>query len=109
MQLAGRLFFTPSMGKFSLASLSSITFLCHSLGLLSLLFVPGVASIWIFASLHGISNGASTLARAALVAETYGSAHYGSINGSMVTMIAIVQTIAPIGAGALRDITGNYI
>jgi cyanate permease len=108
MQLAGRLFFIPSMGKFSLTSLTAITFLCHSLGVLSLLLVPGISSIWLFASFHGIANGASTLARAALVADTYGSTHYGSINGSMVTMVALVQTIAPIGAGALHDASGNY-
>ena len=108
MQLAGRLFFTPSMGKFSLTNLTAVTFLCHTAGLLSLLLVPGILSIWLFASFHGLSNGASTLARAALVAEAYGPAYYGSINGSMVTMIAIVQTVAPLGAGMLRDSTGNY-
>lgn len=108
MQLAGRIFFTPSMGKISLATLTSVTFIFHCLGMLSLLFVPGVASIWVFAACHGLANGAVTLARAALVAETYGSVNFGTINGSMVTMMAIVQTIAPLGAGALRDMSGSY-
>lgn len=108
MQLAGRIFFTPSMGKVSLTMLTAITFIFHCLGMLSLLFVPGVASIWVFAACHGLANGAVTLARAALVAETYGSVNFGSINGSMVTMMAIVQTVAPLGAGALRDISGSY-
>lgn len=108
MQFAGRLFFTPSTAKFSLASLAAVTFLCHSFGLVSLLLIPNLTGIWLFTGFHGIANGAGTLARAALVADTYGPAHYGSINGSMVTMIAIVQTIAPLGAGALRDLTGNY-
>lgn len=108
MQLAGRLFFTPTTSRFSLASLSAVTFLFHSLGLASLLFVPGLASIWLFASFHGMANGASTLAKAAIIAETFGSAHYGSISGSIVTMVAIVQTIAPIGIGSLHDHFGNY-
>lgn len=108
MQLAGRIFFTPSMGKIPLSTLTAITFIFHCLGMLSLLLVPGVAGVWIFAACHGLANGAVTLARAALVAETYGSANYGSINGSMVTMMAIIQTIAPLGAGVLRDVSGSY-
>ncbi len=108
MQVFGRLLFTPNSQRFSLTKLSAITFLFHTLGLLSLVFISGIASIWIFAAFHGMSNGAGTLARAALVAETYGSKHYGSINGSMVTIIAITQTIAPLGAGALHDLYGNY-
>ncbi len=108
MQLAGRLFFTPNTARFSLTTLSSVTFAFHSLGILSLLFVPGVASIWLFASFHGMANGASTLARAAIIADTFGSANYGSISGSMATLIALFQTIAPLGAGALHDVAGNY-
>lgn len=108
MQLAGRLFFSPSTARFSLTTLSSVTFAFHSLGILSLLFVPGLASIWLFASFHGMANGASTLARAAIIAETFGSAHYGSISGSMATLIALFQTFAPLGAGALHDWSGNY-
>ena len=108
MQLLGRVLFTPTMGRFSLTMLTSITFISHCLGMLSLLFIPGVASIWCFAVFHGLANGAATLARAALVAETYGSANFGSINGSMVTMIQFAQTIAPFGAGLLHDYSGNY-
>ena len=76
--------------------------------LLVLLLVPGVASLWLFAALFGMANGAGTLARAALVADTFGAAHYGSINGAMATLIAVVQTVAPLGAGALHDTFGSY-
>jgi len=108
MQVLGRLLFTPNSQRFSLTKLSAVTFICHTLGLLSLIFIAGISSIWMFAAFHGLANGAGTLARAALVAETYGSKYYGSINGSMVTIIAITQTIAPLGTGALRDVYGNY-
>ncbi|MCA9836511.1 MAG: MFS transporter [Trueperaceae bacterium] len=108
MQLAGRLFFTPNTARFSLASLSAVTFAFHTLGLLMLLFVPGILSIWLFAGFHGMANGASTLARAGIIADTFGPANYGSISGSMATIIALVQTVAPLGAGVLHDRSGNY-
>ena len=70
--------------------------------------MPGGVSVWLFAAFFGMSNGAGTLAKAALVADTYGSAHYGSINGSLTTIVALVQIAGPLGAGALHDSFGNY-
>ena len=107
-QLAGRLFFTPATGRISLTTLTAVTFGFHVAALLVLLLMPGVASLWLFAALFGMANGAGTLARAALVADTFGAEHYGSINGAMATLIAVVQTVAPLGAGALHDAFGNY-
>ena len=107
-QLAGRLFFTPATGRIPLTKLTAVTFGFYVAALLTLLFLPGIASIWLFAGLFGMANGAGTLARAALVADTFGAAHYGSINGAMATLIAVVQTVAPLGAGALHDAFGSY-
>jgi hypothetical protein len=54
------------------------------------------------------ANGAGTLARAAILADTYGSAHFGSINSSMTSIIALVQTVAPLGVGLLYSHSGSY-
>ena len=108
MQVVGRFLITPVIGRISLTTLSAITFVLHALALLSLLLIPGGVGLWLFASLFGISNGASTITRAALIADVYGSANYGSINGSMATLVALVQTVAPLGAGALHDLFGVY-
>lgn len=109
MQLAGRMFFLPFADRFRLSTLTAFIFSLHSAALLSLLFVPGGLSVWLFAAFFGMSNGAGTLAKAALVADTYGSAHYGSINGSLTTIVAIIQIAGPLGAGALHDNFGSYI
>jgi len=109
MQLAGRLFFLPFADKFRISTLTSFLFALHSAALFALLFVPGGPSVWVFAALFGMSNGAGTLAKAALVADTYGPAHYGSINGSLTTMVALVQIAGPLGAGALHDSFGSYL
>lgn len=108
MQVTGRFLFTPLMTRFSLRTLSALTFGAHALALLTLLALTSIWSVWLFAALFGVANGSSTLARAALIAEVYGAAHYGSINGSMAAVMALAQTAAPLGAGVLFDLTGSY-
>ena len=107
-QVLGRFVFTPLMTVVSLRTLSAFTFCLHALALTSLLVISSAWSIWLFAALFGAANGASTLARAALIAEIYGSAHYGSISGSVATVIAAAQTATPLCAGVLFDLTGDY-
>ncbi len=104
-QVAGRWFFS-FVQRVPLVTLSAVTFGFHAAALIVLL--PNVPILWLFALCFGLANGASTLARAALVAELYGARAYGSIIGTMATPIAVVQTIAPLAAGLLHDATGNY-
>ncbi len=108
MQIAGRLMFVPLARRAPLRLLCALVFGVHALGLLALLVLPGGAGVWLFALLFGAANGAGTLARAALIGDLYGSAHYGGIGGSMATAVAIVGTAAPLGAGALHDLWGGY-
>lgn len=107
MQVAGRFLFAPATNLVPLRGLSAFTFGVRALSF-TVLFLPGVGSLWLFAALFGAANGASTLARAALVAETYGSAHYGSINGGVATVVALVQTVVPLGVGLIHDALGSY-
>lgn len=109
MQVAGRLVFAPVAGRFSLPNLTMGVLLGRAVAFLLLLLVPGVAGLWLFAILFGAANGATTLARAALVADLYGSAHYGSISGVMTTLIGITQTVTPVAVGAFHDWSGSYI
>ncbi len=108
MQVAGRFLFTPLITRFSLRTLSAFTFSAHALALVTLLATTSVWGVWLFAALFGVANGSSTLARAALIAEVYGAAHYGSISGSVAAVIAPAQTAAPLLAGILFDLTGSY-
>lgn len=108
MQVAGRVIFAPVAGRVTLPVITAVVFFGRALAFLALLLLPGIAGVWVFAALFGAANGAVTLARAALVAELYGSAHYGSISGVMTTLIAVTQTVAPLGVGALHDLSGSY-
>lgn len=106
-QLAGRVFFTPATARLPLSSLAALTFGLHALALLALLLPTGLG-LWLFAGLFGLANGAVTLVRAALVAERFGTAHFGGVNGNMALLIALVQTAAPLGAGLLHDLSDSY-
>lgn len=109
LQVAGRLVFAPATARASLASLAVATYLVRAAAVGALLLVPGLVGVWVFAGLFGLANGASTLARAGLVADTFGGAHFGTISGSMTTLIAVAQTVAPLAVGALRVATGGYL
>lgn len=108
MQLAGRLLFTPAARSLDLATLTAVTFGVRVLALVLLVAPLPPAGLFVFAALFGGANGASTLARAGLVAERFGSANYGTINGSMSTLIAVIQTAAPLAIGFSRVATGDY-
>ena len=104
-QLAGRVFFTPLTSRLPLNALATLTFGLHALALLA---VPGLTGVWLFAALFGISNGAITLARAALLAETFGSANYGQLNGTIALVTAFTGAAAPFLAGVIHQTSGGY-
>ncbi len=108
VQVAGRLVFAPLVGRFSLLRITMGVFVGRAVSFLVLLVVPGAVGLWGFAFLFGAANGATTLARAALVAGLYGSANYGSISGLMTTLIGITQALAPVAVGAVHDVSGSY-
>lgn len=107
LQLLGRLVFAPALARWSLIRVTAVMF-----GLLALAFavllVPGIAGVWVFVALFGVSNGASTLSRAGLIAELYGSASYGSINGVLALIVAVVGALASLLVGAVYAAAGDY-
>ena len=46
--------------------------------------------------------------RAGLVAEFYGRAHYGAINGTLAFFLTGARALAPVGAGAAYALLGGY-
>lgn len=108
MQVLGRVVFAPATRRIPLGLLAVWTYSLRVVALLVLLFLPGTAGLWLFAAVFGVANGASTLARAGLVAETFGPAHFGAINGSITTMVSLLHTVAPLSVGFIRARTGSY-
>jgi hypothetical protein len=77
-------------------------------GLATLALTPGTVGAIVYITLFGAGAGTMTIMRAALLAEQYGSAHYGSINGTMSFALTGAKTLAPIGAGVIASRLGGY-
>lgn len=117
-QLAGRVFFTPlaeggPSSRVPLARLTAGVFAVHALALAALLASHSHAGgvppgVWAFVVGYGASNGAITLARALLVADLFGTRHYGQITGWLALPVSLGTAVAPLAAGIARDALGNY-
>ncbi len=83
-------------------------FFSQMTGILLLLLAPGVIGIAGFVILFGVGFGSVTPARAALVAEYYGPAHFGHINGTVAFVLYLARALAPLGAGLVYEATGGY-
>jgi MFS family permease len=109
MKFPGRLLFAPLESRMARRRIAGLLALLQTFALLLLVLVPSAAGALAFAALFGAANGASTLARPALLAECYGPAQYGSISGVLALFLAAAQALAPIGAGALYAGFGSYV
>jgi MFS family permease len=81
---------------------------CQMAALLLLLLVPVTGGILAFAALFGAGSGALTPTRAALVAEIYGSTHYGSISGIIALLSTLARALGPVAASLIVTATGTY-
>jgi MFS family permease len=108
MKFPGRLAFAPLERRMPHRYLAALLILLQAVSVLVLMFMPGGIGVLCSAALFGASSGAGTLARPALLAEHYGQAHYGSINGVLAFFLAGAQALAPVGAGALYTLFGRY-
>jgi len=108
MALPGRLIFTPLGDLMPRSFLTAFLFLLQTLSLLVLLSAKSKAGVFGFVALFGAGFGAITPARAALIAEYYGPASYGSINGVLALFLTFAGALAPLGAAWGHDLTGGY-
>jgi MFS family permease len=108
MALPGRLIFTPLGDRLSRSHVTACLFLVQSIALLVLLLIHSVAGVYSFVVLFGLGFGAMTPARAALIADLYGPAHYGQINAVLALFVTGSRALAPVGAGAVYDWSGSY-
>jgi MFS family permease len=108
MALPGRLIFTPLGDRLSRSHVTACLFLVQTIALLVLLLIHSVAGVYTFVILFGMGFGAMTPARAALIADLYGPAHYGQINGVLALFVTGSRALAPVGAGAVHDWTDSY-
>jgi len=106
--LPGRLVFTPLGTRWSRPGVTAGILALQAAGLAVLLATSGRGGVWAFVILFGAGFGAITPARAALVAEYYGAANYGSISGVLALILAVARAAAPVGSSVLYTAAGGY-
>lgn len=108
MQVMGRLVFAPMNGRYPGYAKIAVLFAIQAAATALLWPTPSLALIVLFVVFFGTVYGAETLARAAIIAELFGSASYGRISSVMSIFLTVGGTLAPVGAGALYDATRTY-
>jgi MFS family permease len=108
MALPGRLIFTPLGDRLPRHQVTACLFGLQTVALLVLLRFHSLIGIYTFVALFGIGFGAMTPARAALVADLFGPAHYGKINGVLALFVTGSRAVAPVSAGVVYDIARGY-
>jgi len=108
LQLLGRVVFAPALNRWSLEGVTAAMFLSLAVAFASLQLSFNLSGVLVFVLLYGMSNGATTLSRAALIAALYGSANFGSINGVVALVVAVMGAAAPLLAGLLYVQLGGY-
>lgn len=108
MQVVGRMIFAPVE-----RNVSSKTMVIGVLGLSTLsmatLFLGSATwTIALFVALFGMAFGTLTLARPLIVADSYGAAYFGRISAAIVIVQTLMGTSAPVAAGLMYDVFGNY-
>ena len=108
MALPGRLIITPLGEVVPRQYVAAGIFASQVLALAVLLGTDSRAGVIVFVVLFGAGFGAVTPARAAIVADLYGSANYGAINGALATGVTFSRAAAPVTAGLIVTLTDSY-
>ncbi|NDJ62797.1 MAG: MFS transporter [Chloroflexi bacterium] len=109
MQVAGRLVFAPLDTRVSARVMTAGVFALQAAAMGILLLGSSTLAVALFIIVFGTSYGASTLARPSILAEMFGSTHYGRISSIVAIFVTFAATSAPVGAGLLYDRFGSYV
>ena len=108
MQVVSRIAVTAAGGRWPNVWLLALVLVLQSVALALLLVWGQPAGVLVAVVLLGAGRGAMTLMRATIVAERYGRAHFGAINGTVALFISGAAALAPIGAGIAYEASGSY-
>jgi cyanate permease len=108
MQLPGRLAYTSLAARLPRPVLVAALFTVPALGIAVLLAGGASSTVWLAVMLLGFGQGTTTLLRATLFVDLYGTARIGALNGLSGTPITCARAIAPLLASLVVARTGSY-
>lgn len=107
MQVFGRILYAPTGGRFAPSLMVGVIFALQAVAMTILFFTASTAGVWIFVILFGAVYGATTLARPALLADHFGSDHYGRISSVQYVFQTGATTAAPYAVALIYTAAGN--
>lgn len=107
-QLPGRVAFGPTTRRLALPVAAPLLFVVPGLGVLVLLAADGGPAVWLAVLVLGIGQGATTLLRATLFVDLYGTDRIGVLNGLAATPVTLARALAPLAATLVVSATGGY-
>jgi MFS family permease len=105
-QVPGRLIFAPLGGRLPRPLVLPGVFSLIALGIAGLAVVDREGLVIGALVLLGMGNGMTTLARATVIADRYGSAAYGAIAGVAASATTAARAVGPVAAAAYAAATG---
>lgn len=85
-----------------------VCMLSHTIGLLLLAYATTMTQVFLFTVFHGLAWGARAPTQNAIRAEYFGRTSIGLILGLASVLVTAASVIAPIFAGWLADMLGDY-
>jgi MFS family permease len=82
--------------------------LSHAFGLVMLAYASSIVQVFLFAIFHGLAWGARAPTQNAIRAEYFGRKSIGLILGLGTVVVTLASVSAPIFAGWLADLRGDY-
>ena len=99
--LVGRMLATWRSTPQTRAAMTALCFLALAAGVLLLTLAPGPIGLALFIILFGVGFGVYSPARAGLVADRFGAAIFGRVNGQVALAITLARAAGPALAGTL--------
>ncbi len=94
--------------RFHVRHLMVIQTVMTGLSILILLNVNSLPMLFLFAAAQGTSLGGHFILHPLLIANYYGRAHLGAVNGIMRPFITVTNAAGPLMIAGLYDIQGSY-
>jgi predicted MFS family arabinose efflux permease len=109
LSVSGRLLLTGALRRVPITVVTAAMFALQGAGVLVLLWAgSSTTGAVLFVGLFGLGFGVGTIARPALLAATFGVAHYATLAGLMALTTTLATTAGPLAAGLVRTVTGSY-
>jgi predicted MFS family arabinose efflux permease len=105
-QIPGRLLLSVSGRWLASRHIAPMNFALVGLGLLLVLVAPYASFVLAGTIVLGMGNGMTTLSRATIVADRFGTADYGAVAGIAAAATTAARAISPVAATAVASLVG---